>query len=223
MVKVAESEFYTMSDPVAKAIAKTVVGSYDIASVNGVSNTNGSSNPSNSTTQVNNSRRNAIIGVCVAFGLIALLVIGWWIMRMRKARAEGVHKRLSYEGQTNYGAAGHGVAARGYSDTGVRPDSPPNLNNPFMTEREREEEARGIRRNSFYAIGPDDASLEEDTFDYMSQRSSGGLHRAHSGGNSGWANSNTLTVPGGNPASRRPVVGQPISQPILRESSMGNW
>ncbi|CCA67625.1 hypothetical protein PIIN_01453 [Serendipita indica DSM 11827] len=223
MVKVGTSDFYKISDPVAQAIAKSVVGSYDIASVNGVSNTNGSSNPSSTTTQVDNSRRNAVIGVCVSFGLIALIVIGWWIMRMYKARKEGMHKRLSYEGQTNYGAAGQGVAAGGYGAAGMRPDSPPNLNNPFMTEREREEEARGIRRNSFYAIGPDDASLEEETFDYMSQRSSGGLNRAHSGGHSGWANSNTLTVPGSNGASRRPVVGQPISQPILRESSMGNW
>jgi hypothetical protein len=103
-----------------------------------------------------------------------------------------------------------------------------------MTEREREDEARGIRRNSFYAIGPDDASLEEETFDYMSQRSSGGVLRrepSNGSGNRGWgaqatAGPDRLSPNYGlnnHPYARKPVVGQPISQPILRESSMGNW
>ena len=62
----------------------------------------------------------------------------------------------------------------------------------------------GGRRNSFYAFGQENENPEDDTFDYLSQHSHGG-----SGGH-------------GN-AVRRPVAGQPISQPILRETSMGQW
>ncbi|KAG8783420.1 hypothetical protein FRC15_005212 [Serendipita sp. 397] len=234
MIRAANSAFYNLDDTVARSVAKNIDGSYDIATLNGVSNVNGGSNTVNnsSATRVDNSRRNAIIGVSVVFGLVALAVLVWWIMKTYKARQEGMHKRLSYDNNVNYGAAGTGVAVDyernygfGANAEAPRADSPPNLHNPFMTEREREEEARGIRRNSFYAIGPDDASIEEETFDYMSQRSSnGGLNRATSSGGHG----NWLTVGGGsgannNGAGRRPVVGQPISQPILRESSMGNW
>lgn len=235
------SEFYNTGDPIAQSIAKNVVAAYNIATLNGVSNEDGSSTGSNSQqTVVDNSRRNAIIGVSTAFGLIALIVFVWWIVKSYKARHEGMHKRLSYDGAANYGAAGAGVSVGtgygggyggGYGAGGVRAESPPALHNPFMTEREREEEARGIRRNSFYAIGPDDASIEEETFDYMSQRSSTGatgLNRVGSGGsgNARWMNGGGggLTVPGTHQgAMRRPVVGQQISQPILRESSMGNW
>lgn len=236
------SEFYNTGGPVAQSIAKNVVAAYNIATLTGVSNQDGSSSTSNSgQTVVDNSRRNAIIGVSVAFGLIALIVFVWWIVRTYKARREGMHKRLSYDGAPNYGAAGAGIAAGtgygggyggGYGAGGIRAESPPALHNPFMTEREREDEARGIRRNSFYAIGPDDASIEEETFDYMSQRSSTGaggppaLNRAGSAGSGGggrWVGNGGLTVPGNSGAVRRPVVGQQISQPILRESSMGNW
>jgi hypothetical protein len=173
-------------------------------------------------------RRNAIIGVSVAFGLIALAVFIWWVLKTYKGRREGAHQRLSYGGTANYGTAGAGVAAS-------RADSPPAIHNPFMTEREREEEARGIRRNSFYAIGPDDASLEEETFDYMSQRNSGGQRRreiSNGSGGRGWGATtsgvdNDRLSPnyglGNHPYARKPVIGQPISQPILRESSMGNW
>jgi hypothetical protein len=247
MIHTPTSEFYNTGDPVAQSIAKNVVAAYNIATITGVSNQDGAPNTDSSTTVVDNSRRNAIIGVSVAFGLIALVVFVWWLVKTYKARQEGVHKRLSYGNTPNYGAAGAGVAAggAGYGDSvrggygagGARPDSPPMLHNPFLTEREREEEARGIRRNSFYAIGPDDASIEEETFDYMSQHSGGGggsnLNRAGSNGSGGgrWVTgSGGLTVPGagGNAGNaggyvRRPVVGQPISQPILRESSMGNW
>lgn len=62
----------------------------------------------------------------------------------------------------------------------------------------------GGRRNSFYAFGQDNDNAEDDTFDYLSQHSHGG-----SGGHG--------------TGVRRPVAGQPISQPILRETSMGQW
>jgi hypothetical protein len=198
-----------------------------------VSNQDGAPTTTSGTTVIDNSRRNnAIIGVSTAFG----------VMKTYKARREGVHKCLSYGNTPNYGAAGAGVAAGVGGGCGVggdRAESPPMLHNPFLTEREREEEVRGIRRNSFYAIGPDDASIEEETFDYMSQHSGGGggggsnQNRAGSNGSGGGrrvTGSGGLTVPGaaGNAGNaggyvRRPVVGQPISQPILRESSMGNW
>jgi len=241
MIRTPTSEFYNTGDPVAESISKNVVAAYDIASIDGVSNQNGGSTSTTSdTTVIDNSRRNAIIGVSTAFGLIALAVFVWWVVKTYKARQDGMHKRLSYGNAPNYGAAGVGVAAggadygAGYGAGGPRADSPPALHNPFLTEREREDEARGIRRNSFYAIGPDDASIEEETFDYMSQSSSAGggatLNRAGSGGSGGarWVGgSGGLTVPGvgghGGGHPRRQVVGQQISQPILRESSMGNW
>lgn len=209
--------------------------SYNIASLEGLNSEDGSTNTGAiSTTKVDNSRRNAIIGVSVSFGLIAFAVIAWWIWKSYKNRREAAHKRLSYSGEKTYGTAATGAGlGGGYGD--VRAESPPGLHNPFMTEREREEEARGIRRNSFYAIGPDDASLEEETFDYMSQRNShqdghgASLRREASGGSvarmgAGMANSERLSPSyAGHPYARRPIGNQPISQPILRESSMGNW
>jgi len=67
----------------------------------------------------------------------------------------------------------------------------------------------------------------------MSQVNSGGsqLRRETSNGSGGrgWvtmAGADSLTPNyglGNHPYARKPVVGQPISQPILRESSMGNW
>jgi hypothetical protein len=232
--------------------------SYNIATVSGVDNSSGAATQSNSaTTNANNSQRNAIIGVSVAFGFVVLLVTAWWLTKMYKARQEGAHKRLSYRNNTNYGsttagaggnaafAAGSGAVtygAGGYGgydrqsrgDGGLRADSPPMLHNPFLTDQERDEQARGIRRNSFYAIGPDDESIEEETFDYLSQRNStfsggghstgggSGLNRAASGGSAGRVNVARGHVGQGG-VVRRPVIGQPISQPILRESSMGNW
>jgi hypothetical protein len=246
MIRTLTSPFYETSDPVAKEIAKNVVASYDITSLEGVNNENGSTNPTSSTTtKADNSRRNAIIGVSVTFGLIALIVLIWWGVRTYRNRQEGMHKRLSYGGTANYGATGGGMTQVG-GYTAARADSPPMLHNPFMTEHEREEAARGIRRNSFYAIGPDDASIEEETFDYLSHRNSAysggamsggmgagyggngggatGLNRSGSGGSGG---ARWLGPPGGGSnqghGQRRLVVGQPISQPILRESSMGNW
>ncbi|CAG8533142.1 1588_t:CDS:2 [Acaulospora colombiana] len=231
MIRTLSSPFYQTDNAVAKAIAQNVVASYDIASLEGVNNENGSSTtPSSNNTKTDNSRRNAIIGVTVTFGIIALVVLIWWGVRTYRTRREGMHKRLSYGGTANYGATGRGMTEVG-GYTATRAESPPMLHNPFMTEREREEEARGIRRNSFYAIGPDDASIEEETFDYLSHRNStysggvgGGataLHRSGSGGSGGarWGGGNSNNGHG----QRRLVVGQPISQPILRESSMGNW
>ncbi|PVF97635.1 hypothetical protein CPB86DRAFT_775170 [Serendipita vermifera] len=231
MIRSLNSPFYQTDNAVAKAIAENVVASYDIASLEGVNNENGSSTtPSSNNTKADNSRRNAIIGVTVTFGIIALIVLIWWGVRTYRTRREGMHKRLSYGGTANYGATGGGMTEVG-GYTATRAESPPMLHNPFMTEREREEEARGIRRNSFYAIGPDDASIEEETFDYLSHRNSTysggggggatGLHRSGSGGSGGarWAGGSSNQGHG----QRRLVVGQPISQPILRESSMGNW
>lgn len=215
MIKAANSAFYDQNDPVAKAIADNVLMSYNISSVNGVSNTNGSSNPSTTTTHqttANNTRKNAIIGVCSVLGVIAIGIFLWWFYKSRQQKKQVDHQRISYASAPNYGATG---AARGgrMSELGSGV-----LQNPFMTEREREDMRNGVvRRNSFYAVGPDDESIEEETYDYMSQHS-GGLQRNVSGGSGGHGGLNAS-----NGYLRRPVMGQPISQPILRESSMGNW
>lgn len=75
---------------------------------------------------------------------------------------------------------------------------------PRMMDEQRNNGGLAGRRNSFYAFGQDNDTPEDDSFDYLSQHSHGG-----SGGH-------------GN-AIRRPVAGQTISQPILRETSMGQW
>jgi len=93
---------------------------------------NPSGSGSGSSSQINTSalssadksRRNAIIGVCAAVGGIALLVLGWWLVRTYKRRQENNHHRLNEP--TNYGATGQ------------------------MAERPPSVGPDGIRRNSFY-------------------------------------------------------------------------
>jgi hypothetical protein len=180
------SVFYTTGNTITKQLTALVVKTYPIAATldpqNGTQNS--ADNPNSTTTD--NGRMNAIIGVCVTFGTIALGVFIWWVVKTRQQRRENGHNRLPYRPAPNYGATG---APR------------------IMTERGDNTGGGGGssgRRNSFYAFGQDNDNLEDETFDYLSQHSHGG-----SGGHG--------------QGVRRPVAGQPISQPILRETSMGQW
>jgi len=181
------SVFYTTGNTVTKQLTALTIKTFPITAIDVHSGTQNTTDNPTSTT-VDNGRRNAIIGVCVTFGTIALGVFVWWAIRTRQQRYENAHTRLSYQSAPNYGAAGtpRVMAERGYNNNN-------NNNN-----------GSGGRRNSFYAFGQENDSLEDETFDYISQHSHGG-----SGGHG--------------PATRRPVAGQPISQPILRETSMGQW
>ena len=170
-----------------KQLTALVIKTYPIAAtINMNSNTQNAADNSTSTA-ADTGRRNAIIGVCVAFGSIALGVFAWWVAKARQQRRQSAHARLTNQPPPNYGTAGAGaprmMAERAHNDDGG---------------------GGGGRRNSFYAFGQDQESFEDETFDYISQHSHGG-----SGGHA--------------PVVRRPVAGQTISQPILRDTSMGRW
>jgi len=180
------SIFYTSGNTVTKQLTALVVRTYPIAAALDLQNGTQNSAESPTSTTTDNGRKNAIIGVCVTFGTIALAVFIWWAVKTRQQRRENVHRRLSHRAAPNYGATGT-----------------PRM----MTEREGNVGGgggSGGRRNSFYAFGQDNDNPEDETFDYLSQHSNGG-----SGGHS--------------QGVRRPIAGQPISQPILRETSMGQW
>lgn len=178
------SILYTTGNTVTKQLTALFVKTYPIAAAFDVQTGTQNAATNQTTTTIDNGRKNAIIGVCVTFGTIALGVFIWWMFKTRQRR-QNVHNRLKYQQTSNYGATG---APR------------------IMEERRNNVSGGGSggRRNSFYAFGQENENPEDDTFDYLSQHSHGG-----SGGH-------------GN-AVRRPVAGQPISQPILRETSMGQW
>jgi hypothetical protein len=181
------SVFYTTGNTVTKQLTALVVKSYPLAADIQSGTQTSADNPT--TTTIDNGRRNAIIGVCVAFGTIALGVFIWWMVKTRRRR-QNVHSRLKDGPAPNYGATGAPrMMAEHRNNGGTGGGGGDGL---------------GGRRNSFYAFGQDNDNVEDETFDYLSQHSHGG-----SGGH-------------GNPV-RRPVAGQPISQPILRETSMGQW
>jgi hypothetical protein len=181
------SLFYSTGNTVTRQLTALVVKSYPIAPTadTNMGTSNSANNPTSTT--VDSGRRNAIIGVCVAFGTIALGVFIWWVVKKRQQRRWNMHTRMASQSAPNYGTTGRMMAERGHNDNN------PNINN-----------GGGGRRNSFFAFGEDNDNLEDETFDYMSQHSQGG-----SGGSG--------------QGVRRPIAGQPISQPILRETSMGHW
>lgn len=171
------SVFYTAGNTVTKQLTALVIKTYPIAPPTNADSNSQNAADNSASTAADNGRRNAIIGVCVAFGTIALAVFFWWLIKTRQQRRENAHTRLEYQSGPNYGTAG----------------APP------MMAEQRQNDGR---RNSFYAFGQDDGA-EDETFDYISQHShSGGAH---------------------NPPTRRPIAGQTISQPILRDTSMGRW
>ena len=179
------SVFYTTGNTVTKQLTALVIKSYPIAAAFDLQSTTQGSADNQTATTIDNGRRNAIIGVCVTFGTIALGVFIWWMVKTRRRR-QNVHTRLNYQPSPNYGAA----------------DAP-----RVMAEHRNnggDVVGSGGRRNSFYAFGQNNDNPEDESFDYLSQHSHGG-----SGGHSNGV--------------RRPVAGQPISQPILRETSMGRW
>lgn len=185
------SSFYTSGNAVTKQLTALVVKSYPIAPpLDTHSGTQNSADNSTIST-ADNTRRNAIIGVSVAFGTIALGVFIWWAVKTYQQRREKAHRRLTHQPAPNYGATG---APRMMAERG---------NNSNNNSNNGSDGGVG-RRNSFYAFGQNNDSVEDETFDYISQHSQSGSGPQSQG-------------------VRRPVAGQPISQPILRETSMGHW
>jgi hypothetical protein len=110
-------------------------------------------------------RRNAIIGVCVTFGAVGLLVLTWWIARVIRRKRETRHRPLiggGPDGTVDYFAS---YGATTPSMEQAAPSS--NLGVHGMEER---------RRSFFFAEdelrGYDDGNRQEETT-YVSRQPSG--------------------------------------------------
>jgi len=135
------SQYFTASEGIPGQLAKATVPGFPILYTPdpnpGGSGISSPSNSSTVTSDSSNKRRNAIIGVCASIGGIALLVLGWWIVRSYKRRQEGMHTRLG-EGPSDPLGFNQG-GYRGYGATeGEMQQRPPSVG------------PDGIRRNSFY-------------------------------------------------------------------------
>lgn len=108
-LRVKQSNFYTgqtstipaqlalLVDPTLPLNAVST-GSSGTTTPNSGSGSSSGSNESNSSTDAeNHSRRDAIIGVCTAFGVILLAVAGWYAVRNAKRKREARHQPLSPE------------------------------------------------------------------------------------------------------------------------------
>jgi hypothetical protein len=141
-VTARNSGFYQNSSGPARQIANLVDPTYSITSVaNGPNSPNVGSPPpgvapSSNLGTSNNTRRNAIIGVCATIGGIIFLIGLWFAFDKAKQRREQSHQRLVYGGDGDYNNYG---AARAQS-----PQSPP-YENPFQHEDDMAE-----RRRSFF-------------------------------------------------------------------------
>ena len=160
------------------------------------------------------SRRNAIIGVCAAFGVILVGVVIWWAYKSFKRQQEKAHRRLTYNsenmhqsggyGSTGMGGYTAGPVARSFSDGA---QSPPPGANPF--EGRGSMEVNDERRRSFF--------YAEDSLRGFSvargEEDQGGTYNQIIRGQ---------TLQPGGQQRRAPIQVGAISAPILRESSL-NW
>ncbi|KAG8905978.1 hypothetical protein FRC00_012923, partial [Tulasnella sp. 408] len=58
------------------------------------------------------SRRDAIIGVCAAFGVILLAVVAWWVYKSWKRRQDRAHRRLTHDSAGMHQAGGYGATTQ---------------------------------------------------------------------------------------------------------------
>lgn len=161
-------------------------------------------------------RRDAIIGVCAAFGIILLAVVLWWAYKSYKRKQEKQHRRMTYTSGAMQQAGGYGATAyqqppqhAGYNDAGSPVyavggfSSGVPQDDPFDDPRGSTELER--RRSFFYAEdslrGYSVPREEEPGITYTQMmRQQQGL----------------------DPKRRAPIQASAISAPILRESSL-NW
>lgn len=168
------------------------------------------------------SRRDAIIGVCAAFGVILLAVVLWWAYKSWKRSQDRAHRRLTMDSAGMHQAGGYGATATmphayqtapqqvGYSDTGspVYAYATGAAQDPFQDSSSIDDH-ENRRRSFFYAEdslrGYTVPRTEEDqgtTYTQMMRQQQGGSM---------------------NDGKRRaPIQASAISAPILRESSL-NW
>ncbi|KAF8315632.1 hypothetical protein DL93DRAFT_844714 [Clavulina sp. PMI_390] len=96
---VRTSALYNPSSAIAAQLASLINGQYPLTAdensnpVNGKNggsggggSGNGGTNDTGGSLGANSARRNAIIGVCVAFGVLGVLVGTWWFMRVYKRK-----------------------------------------------------------------------------------------------------------------------------------------
>jgi len=98
-LKVKSSAFYTgTNDAVAQALAQRVDSSFSVLSVPAPddSSSNGSAaSSSENGGSSSSSRQDAIIGVTVSLGVIAVLILAYLVYRSHQKRQEAKHRRLS--------------------------------------------------------------------------------------------------------------------------------
>lgn len=150
-----------------------------------------------------NGSRNAIIGVCTAFGGFAVVVLVWWCVRAYRTWQERGHIRLSTTASAGRGSR-NSVPLGGRSPratTGGRSRGAPSVMQLTSNGIERPVATPAVedRRSFFFAEdelrGYEDGMREEEMVYVHRQPSSG---------------------------RRVPITPGAISAPILRESSL-NW
>ena len=91
-IKAKTSPFYQENQGIASELAQRVDASFSVTSISNPMT--GSSSSGSSSGSSDNTRRDAIIGVCSALGGIALCVFGFLVYRNYKRRQEAAHQRL---------------------------------------------------------------------------------------------------------------------------------
>lgn len=95
MMRATNSAFYTQTG-IPGQLASLVVPSFSLMSVSpGGASTATSGATTSASGGSNNSRTDAIIGVCAAIGGIAALVAIWWLVRYVQRKQEANHRRMS--------------------------------------------------------------------------------------------------------------------------------
>jgi len=161
------SAFYTASTGLPYDLAQLVDGTFPLLYVSGGSSGSSSpGSPSGASGSNGNSRRNAIIGVCVAFGALGLIVVGWWIARVIRRKREAGHTRLVGGGG---GGTADYFASYGATAPSMQQAAPSSNLGVHGGIEER-------RRSFFFAEdelrGYDDGLRQEETT-YVSRQSSG--------------------------------------------------
>ncbi|KAG8869866.1 hypothetical protein FRB97_000649, partial [Tulasnella sp. 331] len=75
----------------------------------GSSTASGSASGATAGDATSQSRRDAIIGVCAAFGAILVGVLGWWAAKSWKRKQDIAHHRLTYNSADMHQAGGYGA------------------------------------------------------------------------------------------------------------------
>lgn len=195
-----------------------------MANSNPVSGGNHDNSNGGSLSANNASRRNAIIGVCVAFGALGLVVVVWWLVRAIMRHKEAAHRPLG-DGGEGYGSMTQvQPLGPGSSASGTRAFSPDNgMQNPFGSPPgsiDRHEagivEAGGVHRRSFF-FAEDELRGYEDTVNRDVDSDSPPPGSTMASGATYYSSHRPVST-----YRRGQITPGVISAPILRESSL-NW